>query len=341
PLAGTAAVARAIAAGDASQRVPPGATAEVDQLASSVNTMTEQLLDAHQLRMRVDKLATMGRLAAGIAHEVGNPLGAIATYVHVARERVTDDPKVTHSLDAIEREVGRIDRIVRGLLDYARPRRVTPRAVEINGILEHALHLLADQGIMRRVDLRRDLDDGAPSVFAEHHDVEQVFVNLLLNAVDAMDGTGRLYVRTRRLRIRDLTAAQGRRSVPASDRVPHLPSRRTLAWLERADRPDVVLQVIIADSGPGVPLDDAERIFDPFYTTKPTGKGTGLGLAIVASTVENLGGTIWVQRAREGGAAFVILLPLLGISAPADLPYLDETLSPEGETSGERALLPK
>ncbi|MCU0650082.1 MAG: ATP-binding protein [Gemmatimonadaceae bacterium] len=340
PLARTGAVARAIAGGDATQRVPAGDTAEVDALAQSVNMMTEQLLDAHQLRARVDKLATMGRMAAGIAHEVGNPLGAISTYAHLLRDRVAQAPHALEPIDAIDREVARIDRIVRSLLDYARPRRVTPRAVEVNTILEQVLRLLADQGVTRRVDLRRDLDDGAPAVFAERHDVEQVFINVILNAVDAMNGTGTLYVRSRRLRVRELTGAQRRKDLPANERLPHLPSKRTLAWLERADRPDLVLQVIIADSGPGVPPDDAERIFDPFYTTKATGKGTGLGLAIVASTIENLGGTIWVQRAREGGAAFVMLLPLLGTGALPDLPYLDETLSPDGDISGERVLLP-
>lgn len=337
PLAGVAEVARAIAGGDASRRVASGSTAELDALAASLNTMTEQLLDAHQLRTRVDKLATMGRLAAGIAHEVGNPLGAISTYLHLARERTADHPTATEALDSAEREVRRIDRIVRSLLDYARPRRMTPRAIEVNGVLQSVLRLLDDQGVTRRITVERDLDEGAPAIFAERHDLEQVFVNVLLNAIDAMGGTGKVYIRTRRLRLRELTGAQQRKDLPVNERLPHLPSRRTLAWLERADRPEVVLQVIIADSGPGVPLDDAERIFDPFYTTKATGKGTGLGLAIVASTIENLGGTIWVQRAREGGAAFVTLLPLVGTGAIPDLPYLEDTFAPD-HPSGERAL---
>jgi signal transduction histidine kinase len=91
--------------------------------------------------------------------------------------------------------------------------------------------------------------------------------------------------------------------------VPHGPNRRAEAWLAAADCPEEVVQVVVADSGTGVSPGDADRIFEPFFTTKEPGKGTGLGLAIVARTIDNLGGTIWVQRAREGGAAFVLLLP--------------------------------
>jgi hypothetical protein len=339
PLNQTAEVARAIAAGDATRRVEPGVTSEMQQLSASLNDMTDQLLDAHQLRARVDKLATMGRLAAGIAHEVGNPLGAIGTYVHLARERVSAVPAAVDALDAIEREAGRIDRIVRGLLDYARPRRMTPRPIDVNAIVERVIALLSDQGILRRVTVTRDLDAAESMIFSEQHDLEQVFVNILLNAVDAMNGAGTLYLRTRRLRVRELTVARRRQSGPASENPPHLPSKRTIAWVERADRPDLVLQVIVADSGVGVPPDDVERIFDPFYTTKATGKGTGLGLAIVASTVETLGGTIWVQRAREGGAAFVLLLPIVGPTDAAGVPFLDETLTPDGDSPDDRVLI--
>jgi two-component system, NtrC family, sensor kinase len=339
PLAETAAVARAIAAGDATRRVEAGTTAETDQLASSLNAMTEQLLDAHQLRTRVDKLATMGRLAAGISHEIGNPLGAIGTYVHLARERSAADMGTVSALDAIEREAGRIDRIVRSLLDYARPRRLTPLAIDVNETVSRVLTLLTDQGVMRRITVTRDLDAQAPGIFAESHELEQLLVNILLNAVDAMEGAGTLYVRTRQLRLRELTMARRRQNGSPDANPPHLPSQRTIAWLGRADRPSAVLQVIVADSGPGVPAADAERIFDPFYSTKATGKGTGLGLAIVANTIENLGGTIWVQRSREGGAAFVMLLPLLGPADPTDAPYLDETLATNGDGSRDPVML--
>lgn len=318
PLAESMAAAEAIAEGETSRRAPPGETYEFDQLATSINRMTEQLLASHQLRMRVEKLATMGRIAAGVSHEIGNPVSAIANYAHLLRMRTENVPGTTEPLDALEREIARIDRIMRGLLDYSRPRRLTPKPVVVDEVIADVLRLLADQGITRRYRITTDFEAPTGVVYAERHDLEQVFVNLLLNAVDAMDHEGLVALRTQ---INNVTAfgeaSEKRRTDSTRERWTHRPSRRALAWLARPDAPNRFLQVVIADSGTGVSAEDEERIFEPFFSTKQPGKGTGLGLAIVASTIENLGGTIWVQRAREGGAAFVILLPLhaSGLSA--------------------------
>jgi signal transduction histidine kinase len=139
-----------------------------------------------------------------------------------------------------------------------------------------------------------------------------------------MDREGEIVVRSR---INDVSAftdaIEKRRTDPIRQRWSHRPSRRALAWLARPESPPRFLQVVLADSGTGVAPEDEERIFEPFFSTKQPGKGTGLGLAIVASTIENLGGTIWVQRAREGGAAFIILLPLHRsglLAVPAESP---------------------
>ncbi|MBC8088551.1 MAG: HAMP domain-containing protein [Phycisphaerae bacterium] len=314
PLADSVHAAELIAAGDTSRRLPPARTQEFQALATSVNRMTEQLLEADQQRLRVEKLATLGRLAAGIAHEVGNPLAAVSTYAHIVRMRTDDvanvSANIAEPLDAIEREVARIDRIVRGLLDYARPRLLTPKPCAVDAVLGDVLRLLTDQGVMRRVLIEQELAAEGGLVYAERHDLEQLFVNLVLNAVDAMDGEGKLALRTRVTSVNAAVAAAQRRTDAPSERFPHQPNGRAAAWVARADRPEAVLQVVIADSGPGVAAEDEERIFEPFFSTKQTGKGTGLGLAIVARIAENLGGTVWVQRAREGGAAFVLLFPL-------------------------------
>ena len=311
PLAECVSAAEAIAEGETSRRVPQGETYEFDLLATSINRMTAQLLASHQLRTRVEKLATMGRLAAGVSHEIGNPVSAIANYAHVLRMRTESVPGTTEPLDALEREITRIDRIMRGLLDYSRPRRLTPKPVVVDDVITDVLRLLGDQGVTRRYRISAELEAPTGIVYAERHDLEQVFVNLMLNAVDAMDHEGLVAIRTQ---INDVTAfgdaSEKRRTDTARERFPHRPSRRALAWLARPESPNRFLQVLIADSGTGVAPEDEERIFEPFFSTKQPGKGTGLGLAIVASTIENLGGTIWVQRAREGGAAFVILLPL-------------------------------
>lgn len=311
PLAECVAATEAISAGDSKRRVGAVTTREFHQLAISINRMTEQLLAANQQRMRVEKLATMGRLAAGISHEIGNPASAIANYAHVLRQRTAHLPAAAQPLDALEREVTRIDRIMRGLLDYARPKRLTPRPVAVDSIIDDVLRLLSDQGALRHLRIERELGAPEGTIYAERHDLEQVFVNLVLNAADAVDESGVLAIRTVVREVQTFRAAiDQRRSDPAPGGWAHRPSRRALAWLARPDAPSRFLQVVLADSGAGVLPEDEERIFEPFYSTKQPGKGTGLGLAIVASTIENLGGTIWVQRAREGGAAFVILLPL-------------------------------
>jgi signal transduction histidine kinase len=334
PLDAAVAATEAIAAGDLTRRLPDGGTSEFASLSASVNRMTDNLLEEQGQRLRAEKLATVGRLAAGIAHEVGNPLGAIDGYAHILRARAgrrdgasAEDQTVRDALDGIERESARIDRIVRGLLDYASPRRITPARIDVNDVLRGALGLLDDQGLLRRVTVDVALGDGAPlALVGQRHELEQVFVNVLLNAVDALDeSAGRIAVRTRRVSARELLDPDARRAADGFDAVPaeRRRSPRVQAWLERAGqlsddaaRPKLA-QVVIADSGTGVPEEDAERIFDPFYTTKEPGRGTGLGLAIVARVVEGLRGAVWVQPAREGGAAFVLVFPLAEVTAGA------------------------
>ena len=289
------------------------------ELAERYGRLAEQLRAEQAQRARVEKLATVGHMAAGIAHEVGNPLAAIAGYAEVLRTRAAAVDGAPAVLDALERECARIDRIVRGLLDYARPRRVTPTAVDVNAVLMGARMLLGDQGVLRRVRVSTDLDPATPTVFAERHELEQVFVNLLLNAADAMDRQGRLALRSRVVPVAELRSARGRASDAPEHYVPHRPHRRVAEWLSGSGRaPQRVVQVVVADSGPGIAPEDAERVFDPFFTTKTAARGTGLGLAIVARIVDAVGGAVWVQQAREGGAAFVIVLPLAdGSGMPA------------------------
>ncbi len=323
PLDRVAAAAEAIAGGDLALRVPEGDTEELNALARSINKMTDHLLEERARAIRNEKLASVGRLAAGIAHEIGNPLSAIGGYAHLLRARVGDAPMAYEALDGIEREAGRIDRIVRGLLDYSRPRRATPTPASLHDAIAGAAEILESQGLFRKIDLQLELASSAPRLLGARHEIEQLFVNLFLNAADAMDGTGTLTVRTLCATAAEMLVARPRRAddppafVAARD-----PSPRMREWLERQRREELVAKVIVADTGPGVPPEDVERIFDPFYTTKAPGRGTGLGLAIVARVVENLGGVIWVQPARGHGAAFAMLFPmrLAAAGLPAIVP---------------------
>ncbi|MBA3671273.1 MAG: HAMP domain-containing protein [Gemmatimonadaceae bacterium] len=311
PLRETAATAEAIAGGDLTRRMSPHHSLELDQLAASVNRMTERLLQEQAQLVRVEKLASVGRLAAGIAHEIGNPLAALNGYAHLLRAGAAGKPAALDAVQGVERETARIDRIVRGLLDYARPRPSSPTPIDVNEVIRRVVDLLNAQGIMRRVSLGLQLSGEMPSVFGERHDLEQLFVNLLLNASDAVDGTGSVAIRTMRLARAELEEVSTRRADdPPSRAVVHLRSPRVREWLDGHQRHDEIVKIVIADSGPGVPPENLERIFDPFFTTKEPGKGTGLGLAIVSRVVENFQGIVWVEAAREGGAAFHLILPL-------------------------------
>ena len=319
PLRRTAAAAEAIASGDLGRRVEAHASLELAQLAASVNRMTERLLHEQAQLVRAEKLASVGRLASGIAHEIGNPLGAISGYAHLLRVGANGDARALDAVTGLERETTRIDRIIRGLLDYAKPRRQSPTPVDVNETLRHIVNLVSEQGHLRRIALVMTLSQQSPVVHGDRHELEQVFVNLLLNAADAAGESGVIAVTSAVMSRATVEAGFERRvSDQAAGGTHHPPSARVTAWLEREREADSVVKVIVADSGTGVPDADADRIFDPFFTTKAPGKGTGLGLAIVARSVENIGGIVWVERAREGGAALHLFLPLTGGRVVAD-----------------------
>jgi signal transduction histidine kinase len=316
PLTVLAAEADDLAAGTVPGAGPVYETAELDRLSARYRAMAEDLLDAQSHIVRVEKLAGIGQLAAGVAHEVRNPLGAIATYTEVLQRRGAD-PAVTGE---IRRSIDRIERIVQGLVDYGR----TPAAgigtvrscTDLNDAVRTVADFLEAQGMFRGHEVAVRLDRSAPPVVGERHALEQVVVNLVANACQAARG-GRVIVGTVR------TAFEARaHDARASDAgATPRPARR---WSPRPRRPELPagspgVLLFVADSGPGVPESLRQRIFDPFFTTKEPGQGTGLGLAIVARTVHESGGVVWVDRAREGGAVFKVFLPLAGGSdASAD-----------------------
>ena len=322
PLEEAVETAESISNGDLTRRIAHGNTEEFRRLAVSFNDMTDRLIAEQQLLVRSEKLASVGRFAAGVAHEVGNPLAAINAYAHILRDHATDHPSAAQAVQEIRREVDRIDRIVRGLLDYSRPRKATPYAVDVNDVVTSVTELLKTQGVLKRIEVSFDFVPPPPRVFGNRHDLEQILVNLFLNAADAMGGAGRLVVHTELIRSEVLERGLPRRTDVELEPVLRGPNPRARVWLDRASRPADVVNIVIADSGPGVPREFAERVFDPYFTTKEPGRGTGLGLAIVARIVDGLGGTIWVTPAREGGAAFHMLFPLVpgtedGIGMPA------------------------
>jgi two-component system NtrC family sensor kinase len=310
PLRRLMAEADALGAGDPAAARGEYGSVELDRLAARYRAMAEELLDVQSHVVRVEKLAGIGRLAAGVAHEVRNPLGALANYVEVLQRRGADPAVTAEMRHAVER----IERIVQGLVDYARPGGPLNGAgtglIDLNGAVRTVIDFLGAQGMLRDQTVELALAGDLPPVRGDRHLMEQVVVNLVANACQASPG-GRVVVGTavRRFEGREPAGRELDREGPQQppDRVwSPRPRPRTLAQ----GSPGVVLYV--ADDGPGVPEADRERIFDPFFTSKDPGAGTGLGLAIVARTVHESGGVVWVDRAREGGAVFKVFLPLAG-----------------------------
>ena len=304
PLGRVIETADAVADGDLAARAPDADTRDFSTLAERLNHMTDRLLDAQSQLVRSEKLASIGRLAAGVAHEVGNPLGAVGTYLEVLRRRGVDQ-EIT---DGMARELERLDRIVRSLLDYARPQEDPLVPVDPDRIVRGAFELLRAQGAFRNVRAETDIGLHVPEIMGRAHVLEQTLINLLLNAVDATPSGGTIVIGARRWAYEAGQALNRRESDPRYSTFPRIVERRPSRIEFAAGQPGSLL--FVADSGPGVAPEDRGKVFEPFYTTKEPGRGTGLGLAIVARSVHEMGGVVWVDGAREGGAAFKLFFPI-------------------------------
>ena len=264
-------------------RALQGEQARVTGQIAELTRINAELQEARDAIVRQEKLATVGRLAAGVAHEVGNPLGGILGYAGLLKAK--GEPLARDYAERIEREVGRIDRTVRGLLDFSRPSAATLSPVALPACVDRVLALCRADSRFRQVETEIDLSPELPAVMADEHQLGQVLVNLLLNAGDAMGGAGRVSITAE---VRDDDANPHRR---ASD-----------------PQPGARVTLCIDDSGPGIPPDTLPRIFDPFFTTKDVGQGTGLGLSISSSLVEAFGGALVAENLPQGGARFRVVL---------------------------------
>lgn len=324
--------ARQMAAGDYQHRMADMDSREFQAVSESVNALADRLIEDRALlaenvvsleqtneelvrvrnqMVQAARLASVGTLAAGIAHEVGNPLGAVLAYVDVALSRARQNGDDTEVLESVRSEALRIDRIIRGLLDYARPQAGEATSVSPSSVAERVREILASQGRLDRVEHRWHVDPDVPDVVIEPARLEQVLVNLILNALDALKDTVHPAIE---IGVSTESGQSGqlwerREGDPPGVNYAH---RRRVAGGERvfdplADAPEVVV-ISVADNGPGLPPGDEERVFDPFFTTKAPGEGTGLGLSICAQLVESMGGRIQAANRPEGGVCFTVRL---------------------------------
>jgi signal transduction histidine kinase len=278
PLGQLRRATNSMTAGDWEPRIAEEGPKEFAALASAFNQMTGSLSAQREQIIRSEKLASVGQLAAGVAHEIGNPLAAILGYVDILRADLAGkgDMQLADRLDALDRvkaETQRIHRIIRELLEFSRPSHEDPVATDPLRVVQSAQALLAPQGRFREVHVVTVPASGLwPQVMVAQSRLVQVFVNLMMNAADAMAGKGTIVVSC------------------------------------QEEKGKVILTV--ADEGPGIPKENRRKVFDPFFTTKPVGQGTGLGLPVSRSIVESFAGTLELAPGAAGeGAQFVITLP--------------------------------
>lgn len=285
-----------LASGKLDTRAPIGGAAEVARLSLAFNAMSDDLrreraaLDARVAELekltadlraaqsslvRSEKLASVGRLSAGIAHEIGNPLTSILGLVELLREGGIEPAEQAEFLRRIQGETERIHRIIRDLLDFARARPEAPEdekaSTDLAVVIDRAVTLVAPQKDLRRISIERRVAADLPLVRGSEDRWTQVLLNLLLNAADAIEGDG------------------------------------TITIVLEADEQDASRVVLrVSDSGPGIAPEVRDRLFEPFVTTKPPGSGTGLGLAVCLALVEGFGGKMSADNVEGGGARFTI-----------------------------------
>jgi two-component system NtrC family sensor kinase len=289
PVGKIVAMVRQVVQGDLSARVgirPPG---EIGVLCRAVDHMADALAEreaklkafTRQQINRSEKLASLGRLAAGVAHEINNPLTGVLTFAHLLREKPNLDDQDKQDLDLIIRETTRAAEIVRGLLDFARERAAIKEPLHINDVIRRTIRLIRNQKSYDRIVITEELKNDLPEVEGDMNQLQQVMLNLSLNACEAMTGGGTLTI--------------------------------------RSETDDGHVRIAVTDTGCGIKREHYDQIFEPFFTTKPVGKGTGLGLAVTYGIVEQHGGMLEFVSEEGRGTTFTVILPALGMG-PVEQP---------------------
>ena len=289
--------------------------------------VNEDLEQAQKELLSTDRLAYVGRVAAGVAHEVGNPLAAIFGYLDILADSLPEgDGEARGFVTRIEREANRIDDIIRSLLDFAKPAGQGIAPVDAAEVAREATEIVRKQRVMDSVDLRTDIPDSVPAVRADGKLLLQVVVNLLINAKDAMPGGGSIRVTVGHASFDRLAEStpEGVESADGDATSLHELIERHVRFSGKIPFRDgaPVVKITVADTGEGIDGRNLRSIFEPFYTTKAPAGGTGLGLAICQRIVDSFGGVIKADTRPGAGTRFTIYLPVEGA---------DPGARPEGE----------
>ena len=272
-----------VASGNLDTKVEITTTDELGKLAYTFNKMALALRErddklkefTRSKIMESERLALIGQLAANVAHELNNPLQGIVTYSHLLLEELPHDDQARDSLEKIVIQADRSRDIIRGLLDFSRQRKPDKTLCDVNNVLKGCVSLLEKQALFQNVQITSSLDEKLPLTIIDPSQIERVFINIIVNAADAMDGKGKLNLAT------------------GYDPVSHC------------------IEVEFTDTGHGIAKENLEKIFDPFFTTKDTGHGVGLGLAISFGIIKEHNGTLLVESEVGKGTTFIVRLPVI------------------------------
>ena len=238
-----------------------------------VQERTQELEQVQDQLIHAGKMAALGELAAGVAHEINNPLTGVLTFGSLLLKRVDENHPWRKDLETIVQQTSRCRNIIRGLLDFARQRKPDKKLWNLHTLLERTVALVEKQAPFQNIRIEKEFTTDLPSLFADGDQIQQVFMNIILNASDAM-------------------AAKG----------------GTLTI--KTESKDGAVEIAFTDTGPGIPKEHLSKLFDPFFTTKAAGKGTGLGLAISYGIIQSHSGDINVESERGKGATFRVRLPV-------------------------------
>ncbi len=234
--------------------------------------------------LQSEKQASVGRLAAGVAHEINNPLTGVLTFSHMLLQRKDIKKDMRSDLETIAQQTERVRKIVKNLLDFSRQTELNPELTDINHLVESVVSMMRNQALVKGIDLQCNLDEGLPLLTLDANQIQSVLFNLLLNALDATKQDETIVVTT-------AIGISGNAADPQG------------------------VEITVRDTGCGISAEHLDKLFDPFFTTKEVGRGTGLGLAVSYGIVQRHGGSIWVQSEVGKGSTFTVWLPLGGASS--------------------------